>query len=258
MPHSTDDYYRLIDNFKRDVSQLGQELISIILYGSVARGTIRPGVSDLIDAYVVFDESIFAGAERYERALLVLVDSCRWLARCNIPFHPAHYYTDKELETVQPAVFLPTLKQSGFSTIIFGPDIRPGIDSSFNSRQCAKAEFYSFYRYLVSLGHLAMSHHWSERERMLVVAAVTKSYKKLPLLACLAMDTWVEQSEGRRELERKYPDLDLSILDESHRLDIEHLEDNILRPLFCRILDFVEELNTAVKTSFCKAESAMR
>jgi hypothetical protein len=243
-----DEYQRLIETFLEAVLRLQGDLVGVLLYGSVARNAIRPGISDLLDAYVVLDENMFVEAERYEQDLLILIESCMPLAHSGIPFHPVHYYTATELEYLQPAVYLPTLQQPGFSRVLVGRDIRSEIGTSANSRLCAQTEFYSFHRYVMSLGSLAIRKDLTEYERSMIVAAVMKTYKKMPMLACLAMDRWVEQSEGRRVLQEILPSLDMTVLDGLDAMDIPHLKLNDLQTEFGRVLDLVDNVNLALKS----------
>ena len=99
------DYHTLMDGFVRDLASLGQDLVSVYVYGSVARGNVRPGTSDVGDAYVFLRQRVLEDREAFLSAMRTMTEACRAMARSGLPAHAHHYYGDQELRYV-PAGFL--------------------------------------------------------------------------------------------------------------------------------------------------------
>ncbi len=130
------DYRRAVEGFKADMSQAGEAVVSILLYGSVARGDISPGRSDLLDAYVFLDEQVFEDKEQFIATMEVMAGACEKMGCSGIPFHPFHYFGLDEIGCT-PALYLPSWSSDAFSMVVAGEDVRSEIGSLPSSRAVA-------------------------------------------------------------------------------------------------------------------------
>jgi hypothetical protein len=219
---------------------------SVMLYGSIARDEVRPGRSDVLDAVVVLDDAALQSLLLYKRLLTKLTLACQSISSLGLPFHPFHYYRRTEILTAHPALFLPTWKLEGFSKVAAGEDLRIAIQTTSASIVVARTEWYSFRRYLLSLAALCIRPTLRAFERKIIIDAMVKSQKKLPLLVCLACDRWVEQSESHHELERMFPTFDLTPLQFFCPSELQQFNDRDVQESFMKLLDCVEELDCAV------------
>ncbi|MET0621841.1 MAG: hypothetical protein ABW250_02565 [Pyrinomonadaceae bacterium] len=240
------DYGRALEVFEADMGRAGEDVVSILLYGSVARGDISPGRSDLLDAYVFLDERVFDDRERFIAALEVMAGACERLALSGIPFHPFHYFGMDEIGRT-PALYLPSWSSDSFSRALAGEDVRAQIGSSAASREAAAASFFEARR---SMGH-GLARYYNKEElteldRERVMHGLVSLKKHITIMACLALGRWVEATRAVGELEEALPGLDtgvLKVVAARREVPPAHLDEGELRTLIREMLTFVEDLH---------------
>src|SRR5438477_12993298 len=87
------DYDLAVQEFLADMARLGEDVASVLLYGSIARGDVVAGESDLMDAHVFLQSEVFQEKARFLQCLEVMVISCQRLSQTGLPFHPYHYFS---------------------------------------------------------------------------------------------------------------------------------------------------------------------
>lgn len=240
------DYQRAESDFLEHLHRMEEEVVSVLLFGSMARDEVNPGRSDIMDAFVFLRREVFEEREAYLNALEIMTQCCERLGQSGIPFHPFFYWDDY---TSMSAMFLPPFRSERFSRVIMGSDIRPHIESSMASHAFAGKAFFAARRRGHALAAYLRKPELTPEERKRIAGALLAGRKYFPMLACLALDVRVGESEMVRELEKTFPDMDTAILTRSKILqthaDILN-DDEALRGMLREMLEFVERLHELV------------
>jgi hypothetical protein len=213
-----DEYAKCIEEFLLTCRQLDAEIISILLYGSVARGDIRVGHSDVLDATIVFQDRVLDNQTTFYRALDLMVLACHQLSATGLPFHPFHYFTLEEACHSYWSLYLRPWGSNSSSLVLHGSDIRPLFrsieENDWFNRGAIFAECYRIEnaaRFLVTdLTHLI--------NRTGALQVVKQFLKTMPHLACVACDLDVDPAKAISALKVIVPDLDLARLYKLHEL----------------------------------------
>src|SRR5438067_1709844 len=97
MSATVNDYHLAVDGLVEDVGRLGDEVTSVILFGSVARGDVIAGQSDMMDAYIFLRHGVFEDRTRFLQALEVLSAAFDRIAeKAPGPFHPFFYWDETD------------------------------------------------------------------------------------------------------------------------------------------------------------------
>jgi tRNA nucleotidyltransferase (CCA-adding enzyme) len=132
------DYDVVLDGLLEDVRRMSEVVSSVVLFGSMARGDVLPGHSDMMDVYIFLKPDTFDKKNRFLSALEVMAEACEKIANASPgPFHPFFYW--KESDPV-PATF--HLDLTVHSKVIFGQDKRAGIETTPSSRSVARTTFF--------------------------------------------------------------------------------------------------------------------
>jgi hypothetical protein len=209
---TVEDYDRAVQAFVADMRACGDDMVSILLYGSVARESVVPGESDLLDAQVFLRDEVFQDKERFLRVLQTMVESCQRLLRTGIPFHPFIYFSRAEA-SYHPALYLSNWKSEKTSRVLYGEDIRPQISSRESSRAVAANAFFEGRRSMAHPLAVYLSRKdWTPQDRREVVHRLISLKKHMTIMACFALGIPTEASQAVAELEKVLPDLDTSVL----------------------------------------------
>ena len=236
------DYDVVLDGLLADVRQMSDVVSSVVLFGSMARGDVLPGHSDMMDVYIFLKPDVFDQKPRFLDALEVMAQACEKIANAAPgPFHPFFYW--KEGEPV-PATF--HLDLAVYSKVIYGQDKRSGIETTPSSIAVARTAFFEMRRLGSPLMTYLNKDDLTEQERLAIFNLLMAIKRDLPMLALMVMDTWVVQKESIRALTKAFPDINIDVLntitmlqhDESARQDSA-----LLRQTFRNAMVFVEDLN---------------
>jgi len=245
---TVEDYQHALEGFLEDMRRLGDSVVSVLLYGSLARGDIRPGQSDLMDAYVFLKEEVFEDKDDFLRAIEVMVNACKKLSRSGLPFHhPFHYYSMDEIKRL-PAVFLPTLRSNRSSRVILGEDIRNQMGASHAGQLVACASFFEVRRlFCLPLSRYLHKIPLTEQDRGEISAGLTYIRKYIPLSACFALGVHVEESEAIAVLSR-IVDVNVDVIEQikSFQRSMDRKPDEEIREILRKALEFVEMLHREI------------
>lgn len=230
------------------LSAAGADVVSVLLYGSMARGDVRPGKSDVLDAFVFLGPETFADRERFATTLQTMVDACERLSRSGLPFHPFLYWgVDEPI----PAVILSACKEENLSRIVTGEDIREGISATPASRAAAQTAFFEARRLGYPLMSLAQQSSLDKHEVAAAARGLAEIHKYVTLLACLALGVDASTPHAVQRLNETVPGVRMDVLAELEGLrdrDPDELDGKQLLELLRRALAWVEEINDEIVT----------
>jgi predicted nucleotidyltransferase len=253
MTCTKEDYQRAADGLVADVSKIGDDVAGVILYGSLVRGDIRPGQSDIMDAFVFLRNEIFQDKPRYLNALDVMVEATVRLSSYGIPMHPFFYWDDV---SPMPALFYLTFVSDKSSKPVLGADLRSRLRCSPVSVAFARNIFFDFRRQ----GHHGViflaKEEWDDRDIARVRNILTSAKKYLVMMSCWALDLWVPLPETIAALQKKLPHIDLSVLGkiETALASADSPDVERLREIFIQTFDLIEDLHDAICSSNVEAK----
>lgn len=231
-------YVACIDSFKKSCASLGDDVVSLLLYGSLARGDVTPGRSDILDAVVVLRSEVLEDEQRFYDALKVMLDANRDLSVSGLPFHPFHYFTKEEMGRCYSARYIESWQSNRFSQVLAGEDIRAQIRSVDSDLSFTRGCFFGARRTFQRLWrsrNRPRDDHWKND----VLREITRFVKIIPLLACFACEAPVDASQAIDMIGTLLPEigaepfrfLDEFRRDESARLSIAQVESALLKTL---------------------------
>lgn len=185
-------------------------IASCLLHGSVARRSIRPHKSDLLDAVVVFQDDILRSEHEFYHALEAMISACDRLKAFPCPTHPFHYYTCWEVTNHFPASLLSIYRSDDHSECAYGEDLRGQMETSSSSRKVSQMLCLTFMRSAQGLAQYLSKRRLERHEVSLVLKQLVRYRKTVPLLACIGYGRWVEHQEADIVIRSLMPDLDFS------------------------------------------------
>ena len=238
-----EDYDNALQGFLEDVETMKDDVDSVLLFGSMARGDVKPGRSDMMDAFIFFKPGVFRDRQRYLRNLEVMVGSCERLSLSGVYFHPFLYCDNSDLIS---ALFLPPLLSERASRLVFGKEMRHTIDGSPASRAYAGRVFFSTRRAAHKMTYLLRKPQLTEAECEAIFEELQDAKKYLPLMACMAMDIWPGEPDLIPELKKALPMVNTTVLENVKLLRDQpemFTDPESLRQLLRDMLTFLEELH---------------
>jgi len=190
------EYSQAFDNFVSSISRLGANGRSVLLYGSMARGDIIPGHSD-IDFWVILANEVLREKARFQQAFDVMVEAGQELVASGLPIvHAFCYYGEDELDWL-PAALVPNLGSPRSSRVVFGKDVREQMSSTTASHFLYRTSYFFEMRRQVflPLTPYLKNPTLSKKERQHILASL-KYIKYLPEAACAALDLWPGELEA--------------------------------------------------------------
>lgn len=247
---SSEDYQRVLDRFLTDIeAEIGNDIVSVLLYGSMACGDLKPGKSD-IDLWLFLRQEPFEDKTLFFRMLEHLIELGRQLSHSGVPFnHPFHYYSEDEIGYV-PSYHLPDLQSESSAKVVLGQDIRPQLRSSISSHYTAKAGFFTHRTMHCSILSRYLEKDTLNKDNVDFVLYLLKIFASLvPQCACWALDIQVSQAEALSCLQKALSDVETSVIEriQTHlnqtdpTADIEHLQTIIREALI-----FIEDLHDRI------------
>ncbi len=138
-------YEETLAEFSHFMAQDERSLRSVMLYGSMARGEVVPGHSDL-DFWVFVRHESFADESRFSELLRRLTQAAQILADSGLPvIHAFCYYSDDELDWL-PQALVPNLANDASSRVIVGDEIRAELSSTTASRALYRQSYFGEMR----------------------------------------------------------------------------------------------------------------
>ncbi len=211
MTYTLTDYQRALDTFLDDLRPLEEDLVAVLLFGSLARGDVRPGKSDLLDAYVALRSEAGLERTRFIDVLQVLVSASVHLRQTGLPTHPFFYCFEHELDR-SPALWLSLWRSDAASTVLCGNDIRSLLTSCEESRAVARMSVFQMRQIAHRLSRYLYEDSLSEEVCVEIVEELATLKKFFPIMACLVLDNWITETQGKDELEKTVAGVDASVL----------------------------------------------
>lgn len=258
MTVTVEDYDHALEGFIDDVQRMEGAAESVLLFGSMARGGVRPGVSDLMDAYIVLRPEVFEDKERFLQSLQIMMQACDRLQSTGLPFHPFGYIGSDEVEYL-PAKAFSIFPFEPFTKVVWGTDVLSAIRGNTTKHFLNSTRFYEG-RSIVQF-HLARYLYkqvLTEHDCQTIIE-VLLAVKKDTYMAYMAlMDRSPTTMEPIKELEEALPGLDTSVLRR-----IEVLKDNLsstpdvdeVRRLVDDALLFMEDMHSRILATLSSRRS---
>ena len=248
MKPSPADYEQALANFVHTIGRLRQNGRTILLYGSMARGEVIPGHSDL-DFWVILAQEVFGDRARFHQAFDVMLGACRELAASGLPvIHAFCYYGEDEIDWL-PAALVPNLRSSRSSRILIGDDVRPQMGSTAASRHLYRTSyFFEMRRHIfLPLAPYLKKGALTEKEARQILAGL-KYVKYVPEAACAALDLWPGEIDAVPRLGQEL-NVDVGIVARVQALrtrDTSLADLEAIRATLHQALLFVEQVHDAL------------
>jgi hypothetical protein len=205
-------YQAQVRSMLADLKPISDYIVSVLLIGSVVSHAVRPGVSDLMDAFVIVDDEVFESEAAHARMLSTFVRACWRLAACGLPFHPFRYQSREEITQASVPFFNAVWRTDARSLVLAGEDLRPMIRSSAAGRVWGARAFFPHalrYRRFAAFGRAGVE----SADRTWLFRAVRGELKPLPFLACLSCGELVDTHDAPATLARIFDTFDLPAYD---------------------------------------------
>jgi predicted nucleotidyltransferase len=242
MTATVNDYHLAVDGLVLDVSRIAKDVTSVILFGSVARGDVIAGQSDMMDAYIFLRNEVFEDKTRFLQALEVLSEAFDRIAESAPgPFHPFFYWGESD---PVPATF--NYELTTVSKVMLGEDVRDRIESTRPSRQAARTAFFEMRRLGSPMMVYLRKKELTEDDCQTIFRVLIGIRRDLPISACMALNIWVGQQDAIRELRKALPGLDTEGIDAIAMLQRQPqptADPERVRSVLKQVVSFVEELN---------------
>jgi len=200
------DYERCARQFCSVFDPLGEQVVSILLYGSMARGEIKPGKSDVLDAAVIFKDLTSSGEQEFYRKLDTMLQACQGLAESGLPHeHQFHYYTEDEFCHVHDPVFTPSWHTNECSSVLSGQDIRRRAGSDAIDAGTMRGAFFALRMSLTRDLASFLVNPKQPSIRRQAIAAIRKAGLYVATLACFACGADGEVSRAAENLAKLFP-----------------------------------------------------
>ncbi|MEA2604964.1 MAG: hypothetical protein QOF89_5956 [Acidobacteriota bacterium] len=215
MTPTLEDYWCAVDSFVTAMGRLGDDLRGILLWGSLARGEVVLGQSDLLDAVVVVRRGLLEEPADFDRVVQQILAACAPLAESGLPFaHPPILYREEELGDFN-TIFGPTLVAPDSSRLLMGDDLRPLVHWSDEGQAVARCAFFSVKRRTMDrLAVFLPPLRLSEQHQKILFDQLVALCKNFPAMACAALGRPASQMHALADLRQALPDLDFSLFDE--------------------------------------------
>lgn len=242
------DYNNEVKLFLEDISELGDDLCSVILYGSLVKGTIRPGLSDLLDAVVVVESGLLSDETSYYRAIDLMIRICSRLSRTEAPFHPFHYFANDPNGWSAVALYVPAWTSDRYSRVIAGTDVRPLLRTSDSDLLYMRGWYFATYRGFRRRALFLSAVLDRQEKRPEVIPALQEFTRNHPQFACFACHRSVDRAEALAEISALFPDFDI---DSFQRLSeqVEKSPTDMDAETAKRLLDHALQLNESLYKS---------
>jgi hypothetical protein len=214
----TFDYYDAVHTGINVLESIQNEIVSIVLYGSMARDSLRPQRSDILDAYVVVDDGYCESETCFIRVLSAIVRSCRVMAEGKVPFHPFKLVSWTEWGYRHPANYLAEWSSNALSRIVIGRDIRSQAGSSAVGVLFSRLALFTLPIISRRCGRYLYAKELAPKDIAHILQIVSVGAKLVPRWLCAAHDVWLDGARARTRAAELVPDLDLSIVETASTL----------------------------------------
>lgn len=248
---TVEDYRRSLEIFLSGIDKVREDIASVLLFGSMVRGDIKPGSSDIMDAAIFLKQEVFEDQERFTNVLEKMVELCQQLSQLGLPFDPFIYW--HEADPI-PTVLLQDWSSNLSSRVICGEDTRPAMRDSESSKRVAKASFFETRRSGHPMAEYLEKEFLCKDDMKKIIDFLISSKKRIPRKACLALDIWFDavEIECIKGLATALQDLDIGIFEKIENLrtcPAHSVQSDDLRKLLRETLNFIENLHDKIIAS---------
>lgn len=213
MTYTLADYDRCLDDLCSACDDLGDRVVSVLLCGSMAIGSVRPGHSDVLDALVVLDDKVLDERREFSRVILRLRRASKKIKSRGLPFHPFHYYFQSELNGWYPYAFEPQWHDDGFSAVSAGADTRYLIRCDPTVADISRGMFYVQRLSTQRLAYFIRNPEALRQRRSMAYKKLCQFARISPRLACVMLGTNVVEQQMVDALRGLLPDFDFDGLE---------------------------------------------
>jgi predicted nucleotidyltransferase len=235
-------YELATQDFTEDVGTIADDVTCTILFGSVARGDVLPGQSDMMDAFVFLRDEVFEDKDRFLNAIEVLSRAFERIAeKAPGPFHPFFYWNERD---PVPAHF--HFEMTRLSKVLSGADIRDRIQATDTGRSVSRTSFFEMRRLGSPLMVFLRKDQLTEGEREALYRGLVAIMRDIPMCACMALNIWVGGPNAVERLEAALPGLNFKVLDRINLLRHKPnptSDSGELCSILREAMEFVEDLN---------------
>ncbi len=212
MNFTVEDYDRALEGFIDDVRAIEDNAESLLLFGSMARGEVNPGQSDIMDAYIVLRPEVFEDKERFLASLEVMLRSCEKLSSTGIPFHPFAYIGTDEVEYL-PARAFSLFPFEPMAKAVWGTNVLSRITDTPTNHLLNRTRFFEGRRVV----HFQLARHLYQqtftKQEWQAMIPVLLGVKKNSYMAYMALTNRAPNKLAPiEELEELLPGLDTSVI----------------------------------------------
>jgi hypothetical protein len=240
----TAPYYDAIEVGIPDLREVQESVVSLEFYGSMARRTVRPGRSDICDAYLVLDDDCFQKYADFERALDAMVRSSLKMGQTDIPFHPFKYSSAHDWLHRHPPLFLAEWASDALSLVAFGDDIRPQAGSSKAGVIFARRTLFTMPLLSRRCARFLTRRDLRQNEMGLILKALSSGLKMIPRSMCAACDIWTNNAGALKHIQEIAPSLDVSLTETVDEMPVRSPGEVGVREAIenlRRMLNFIEQ-----------------
>lgn len=244
-------YYDAIEAGIDDLRAVRDAVVSLVFYGSMARRSLRPGRSDICDAYLVLDDQCFQDYGDFQRVLRAMVQSSRKMDMGEIPFHPFKYTSASDWANRHPPMFLSEWESEALSRIAFGDDIRSDAASSSAGVSYARRALFTLPSLSRRCAGFLRKEELNLKEMAFVLKTLASGIKLIPRWLCAACDIWANNETAVKHMADIAPALDLSPVNGVDSLPIRSLGEVGVRQALDalrRMLELVDQTSEAAMT----------
>lgn len=206
------DYEQAIEAFADQLAELEDDVLSVFLFGSMARGEAVAGYSDL-DFWIFLQTAVFQDEIRFKTALQTIIDAHHQLAGRGIPVSNAGCYASQSNLEGLPAMLLPNLQSDSASRVVLGQNIRAQMKTTPGSRYLngvstffeMRRLFYHPLAQYLDQSSLSQAARWS-------IFTGLQYIKYVPEAVCAALDAWPGEHGALALLVERWPDEDWSLV----------------------------------------------
>ena len=242
------DYDALLNTFVKGIESLNDDVAGVMIFGSMARDEVKPGISDAMDAFVSLKAEVFEERERYLEVLDRLADLSGTLAQYGIEYHPFFWWNNSDSF---PALFLTPCRSDKWSKSVYGADFRKSVQANETSRGGAAKAFYELRRRALEAHYYLVKLELTPAERHHLAHTLSSARKYLPFVACAAIDIWDDESVLVGKLQEAFPTADFGVLQR-----IAHLRDDPSlieqQQVLCKLLEDLLALIEAIYNTIRK------
>lgn len=208
------DYQKTLDVFLQDLNQIDDRVLSVVLYGSMAKSTVRPGKSDVLDAILFLDSQLTENKGRFLYLLEVMTTACEHIAESGLPFkHPFAWYFSDELQQL-PVPDTAEMADDIATKVVFGEDVRDRVQASDAGRTVFCKLFFLSYRYLQSELCVFQARNSLSDDDLSILHYLLRFFGKgLPQSICAAFGKIVPTLHAVRTIKELAPEVNASVFE---------------------------------------------